>query len=117
MSARIRFGVVEHRPTLDRQLRAVQTALVAVEHEELRRLEPHQLTAQLAADRAAGAGDEHPPAGDVLRDRDRIDVGRMPAEQVGLVDRPDVGDAHPAEHLVDRRQHEHLESGVVGHAR
>ena len=77
-------GVVEHRPALDRELGRVQAVLVAVEHHQRRRLEAHDLAAQLAADRPAGAGDQHPPTGDVPGDRDRIDLGRMATEQVGM---------------------------------
>ena len=44
----------------------MQVRLVVVEHDQLRRLEAGDLAAQLAADGAAGAGDQHPLAGDHL---------------------------------------------------
>ena len=86
--------VVEHRPTLDRQLGAVQTTLVTIEHEQLRRLETGQLTAQLTTDRTTRTGHQHPPAGDVAGNGVGVDVGRMATEQVRLVHRPDVALPH-----------------------
>ena len=114
MSAEQQVVAVEQRPTVDRQLHGVQPALVAVEHEQVGRLEPGELAAELAADRTAGTGDEHPSPGDVAGDGVGVDVGRAATEQVGLGHRADVGDADLAEHLVHRRQHEQSQPGSAG---
>ena len=59
-------AVVEQGPAVERELDGVQGRLVAVEHDQLAGVEPVDLAAQLGADRAAGAGDQHPPAGEVV---------------------------------------------------
>ena len=51
------------------------------------------LAAQLGADRAAGAGDQHPPAGEVAGDGGDVGVDLVAAEQVGGGEGPDVADA------------------------
>jgi hypothetical protein len=48
------------------------------------------LAAELGADRAAGAGDEHGLALEVLRDRLEVDVHRFAAEHVLHLHRPDA---------------------------
>ncbi len=78
------------------QLHGVQRRLVAVEHDQRARCEPVELAAQLGADRAAGAGDQHPLAGQVAGDGVDVGVDLAPAEQVGLGERPDVGQADRA---------------------
>ena len=80
------------RPS-QRQLHGVQGGLVAVEHDQLGRAEPVDLAAQLGADRAAGAGDEHPLAGQVAGDGVDVGVELVAAEQVGEVEVADVADA------------------------
>ena len=74
---------VEQRPAVDRQLHGVQRGLVAVEHDQLGRAEPVDLAAQLRADRAAGAGDQHPLAGEVAGDGVDVGVDLVAAEEVG----------------------------------
>ena len=105
--------VVEHRPALDRQLGCVQAALVTVEHVELGRLEPGQLTAQLTADVAARTRHQHPGPGDVARDRSGVDLRWMATEQVGLVQRTDVGLTDAGEQLIDGGQHEQSPSAIL----
>ena len=70
-------------------------------------LEPRDLAAQLGADRAAGAGDEHPLAGEVAGDRVEVGVDLVAPEQVGDVDVADVGDRGAAglEQLAGAREH------------
>ena len=50
------------------------------------------LAAQLGADRAAGAGDEHPLAGEVAGDGGEVGVDLVAAEEVGLGEWTDVAD-------------------------
>ena len=61
-------------------------ALVAIQHVQLRRFEAGDLPAQLATDAATGAGDQHPPAGDVAGDGIGIDVGGIATQQVFFAD-------------------------------
>ena len=97
-------GGVEQRPSLDRELHRVEVRLVAVDHHEALGVERRDLAAQLRADRAAGAGDHHAPALDVLGHGDEVGLDRVPAEQVRLGRRPQVADVHVAvQQLVDRR--------------
>ena len=91
-----RVGRVEQRPTVDRQLHLVERALVAVEHDQLGGREAVELPAQLAADAAAGAGDEDASAGEVVGDRVDVGVDLMAAEQVLLGEVADVADADRA---------------------
>ena len=97
---------VEQRSPVNRQLDRVQTALVTVELEQRLGPESGQLSAQFAADRTSGAGDQHPLAGDVSSNGIGVDVGRAPTEEVGLGDRSDIADPDRAEHLVHRREHQ-----------
>ncbi len=53
-----------------------------VEQDQMRRREGGDLARQLAADRAAGAGHQHPPAGDQLAHRGGIQHLARPAEQI-----------------------------------
>jgi hypothetical protein len=87
--------VLEQRPAFDRQLGPVETALVTIQHEQSGRLEAGQLPTQLRTDRTAGPCHQHTPAGDVLRDRLRIDVGRVTAEEVEFIHRANVGCSNP----------------------
>ena len=103
MSTSSRFGVVEEGPALDRELHAVQSRLVAVDHHELGGLERRDLAAQLGADRPAGAGDHDALAVEVLGRGGNVGLDRVPAEEVGLGGRPEVADAHVAvEQLAER---------------
>ena len=113
--------VAEHRvvrvqqgPAREAELDGVQGGLVAVEHDQLGRVEPRDLAAQLGADRAAGAGDQHPLAGEVRRDRPQVGVDHVAPEQVGDVDVADVGDRGTAglEQLAGSRQHLDVEPAL-----
>ena len=103
---------VEQGPALELELGGVEARLVAVEHHQGAGSERPQLAAQLGADRAAGAGDQDPPAGDVTGDRRGVDLGRVAAEEVGDGDRADVRRPDMAEELGDRREHQHPQAGV-----
>jgi len=98
---------------VDRQLHGMQSALVAVEFDQCRRLEARQLSTELTADRSARTRHEHPSAGHVARHRVGVDVGRSATEQVGLRHRPDVSDPELAEHLVHRGHGEQSKPSVV----
>ena len=93
-----------------RELHGVQRRLVAVEHHELGRARSGTSWRHSSrADRAAGAGDQHPPAGEVAGDRGDVGVDLVAAEQVGLGERADVADAdRRAEQLGDGGQHPDL---------
>ena len=80
-------AVVEHAAPVQRQLHGVQPGLVAVQHDQLGRVEAGHLAAQLRADRAAGAGDQDPAAGQVSGDGLQIDADLPAAEQVLVADR------------------------------
>ena len=69
---------------------AWRRGLVAVEHDQLGGAEAVDLAAQLRADRAAGAGDEHPPAGEVVGDAGDVGVDLAAPEEVGGGERADV---------------------------
>ena len=77
-------------------------------------LELRDLPAELGADRAAGAGDQHSLAGQVAGDRVDVGVDLVTAEQVGHVDVTDVRDADlsRAQQVVRARQHLDLEAGI-----
>ncbi len=110
-------GVVQQCPTLQRELHREQRRLVAVQHDQLGRGEATDLAAQLAADRTAGAGDEHPLAGHVVGDRVQVGVDLAPTQQIDLGDRADV--AHPdrfTEELGHRGEHPGAQPEEVGPA-
>ena len=77
----------------------VGVVLVHVEDDDAGRGHLAQLTAQLAADGAAAACDQHRFAGDVARHGARVEDDLLPAQQVGHVD---VAQAHVAD-LVERQ--------------
>ena len=60
----------------------MQMGFVVVEQDESGRLELVQLRGDLRADRAAGAGDQHPPTRDRRPDAVQVGVRLLPAEQV-----------------------------------
>jgi hypothetical protein len=82
---------VEQGLAVDRQLGAVQPALVAVEHHQGRRAEPADLAAQLGADRPARTGDEHSLAGELVGDGPHVEVDRLAAQEVCDVEGAQVG--------------------------
>ena len=91
----------------------MQGGLVAVDHDQRVGGEARDLVAQLAADRSAGAGDQHAAAGEVAGDGVDVGVDDVAPEQVGVGQRADVADADgSAEQLGERRQHEDVEVGV-----
>ena len=64
------------------ELGTLQPGLVAVEHDQLARAEPRDLSAQFGADRTAGTRDEHSLVGDVPRDRRHVRVNGMTSDEV-----------------------------------
>ncbi len=103
---------VEHGPTVESQLQRVQRGLVAVDHDQRVGGEAGDLVAQLAADRAAGAGDEDPAAAQVAGDGIDVGVDHVATEQVGVVERADVAETdRSAEELGDGGKHQDLEVG------
>lgn len=77
-------------------LDVVGIILVDIENDEPLRPLCRRLTAELAADAAAAARDEHGLAGDVGRDLIEVDLHRLAAEQVLDVHLADLLDAHLA---------------------
>ena len=67
-----------------------ERALGLVDEHDPRRLRARDLAAELGADRAAGAGDEHGLALDVGGDGVDVDLDRLAAEQVLDLDRADL---------------------------
>ena len=64
--------------------------LALVDEHEPRRAEPRELPAELGADRAAGAGDEHGLVLDVRRDRLEVDLDLLAPEHVLDLHRADL---------------------------
>jgi len=84
----------------------VQPGLVVVQHEQFGGPEPVDLAAQLGSDGSACTGDEHAPAGQVAGDGRDVDLDRAPAQQVGDVQVPQVGEPEPGtQHLAEQRKH------------
>ena len=67
-----------------------QRRLALVDEHEPGRAEPGELAAELRADRAAGAGDEHRLVLDVGRDEPEVDLDLLAAEHVLDLHRPDL---------------------------
>ena len=68
--------------------------LAVAEQQDLRRLEAGELAAELAADRAAGARDQHGLAGGERADLFELGLDRLPAQEVLDLDLPERGDRH-----------------------
>ena len=94
-----------------------ERALGLVDHHDPRRLGARELAAELGADRAAGAGDEHGLVLDVRGDRFDVDLDRLAAEQVLDLDRADLlGEVEIAgDQLVQPRQRLHRHVLLAGH--
>ena len=88
-------GRVEQGPAVHEKLGAVQRRLVPVEHDQLAGAEAGDLAAQLRADGASRAGDQHAAVGEVPGDRLDVGVHLGAAQQVGQLDVAQVaeGDA------------------------
>ena len=74
--------LLEECTAVDRELHGMKAALVAVELQELCGFEAGELAAELAADRAAGAGDQHPRPMQHALHGGRVDLDRLAAQQV-----------------------------------
>jgi hypothetical protein len=107
------LGALQHGRPAQGELHGVQGRLVPVEHHQLGRPEALELPAQLRADRAAGAGDEHPAAGQVAGDRVQVRLHLLPAQQVGDQGIADVPDGRRlVQQFAHRRQHLEVEPGT-----
>ena len=71
---------------MNEQFDGMQAGLVAVEHDQLPRIELMQLATQFRTDRATGAGDEHPPVGDVGRHRSQVGLHGPATDDVFDID-------------------------------
>ena len=88
------------------QLESVQVGLVVVEQVERLGPETVDLAAQLAADRSARPGDQHPPAGDQRGGLLAHYVQLAAAEQIPDSDLAQVGKARIAFHGGQERRQE-----------
>ncbi len=89
----------------------VQQRLVAVEEDEPLRLVLGHLAGDLAADRAAGAGDDDGRAGEIPLDVVRMDGRVRTTEQVGDVEVAQAAEQRTRDALGCRRKHLHLRLG------
>ena len=85
-----RGGRVEDALVDELALDLEQPGLGVVDEHEPRRADARDLAAELGADRAAGARDEHDLAGQVAGDRVEVDLDRLAPEQVLDLDRADL---------------------------
>ena len=67
-----------------------QRGLALVDEDQPLAADARDLPAELGADRAAGAGDEHRLVGEVRGDRREVDLDRLAAEHVLDLDGPDL---------------------------
>ena len=105
----------EQRATVQVQLHRVQRRLVAVQQDQIGRVEPVQLTAQLGSDGTPGAGNQDPLALEVTGDRGDVGLHRRAAEQVADPRIPHPLDPlDPAEQLGDRRDHLGHQATLLG---
>ena len=100
-----RLGLVERRHDLEEE------AVVAVEQEQARRAVLRDLAGDLAADRAAGAGDEDDGAFEVVGDVARVDGRVLAAEEVGEVEVAQVVEQRLAVGVGRAGEHLHLRVG------
>ena len=115
--ARVVGNAAQERHALHRRRQAgqllvdgVQRVLAGLEQHDARRLLPHDLAAQLRANRPARAGDHHHLAADVGRQQRRLRRYRVAAQQVVDADFAQLGHAHLAGHQVG-----HARQALDGH--
>src|SRR5688572_316419 len=95
-----------------------EVVLRPLEQEELRRSDLRDLPADLGADAAACAGDEHHPIAKALRDRVSVELDRFAAEQVLDRDRTDACELYaPACDLVEAGDDLHRQADLLGQLR
>ena len=107
---------VEHVAVLDQlALDLEQVVLGVVEQDEPARADARDLAAQLGADRAAGAGDEHDAAGEVLADALDLHPHRLAAEDVLDLDLAHLAHQPAAglQQLEDRRHRAHRHAALA----
>ncbi len=97
----LRFGLVHAEPLLD----VVQRELARLHQHQPRRCEAGELATELAADRAAGAGDQHGLAADHVLEVGGIDLHRLAAQQILDIHRPHGVDRDLAAHQVLDARH------------
>ena len=108
-------GGVQEALVVDGQLGSVQAGLVAVQHDQFLRPEPVELAGQLGADGAAGPGDEHHLAGQVVGDLPEVRLDLGAPQQVGYVELVQVPQADAARDEVLRGgHHQRLQARLVG---
>ncbi len=101
-----RLRLVEARHSFEEQ------AVVAVEQQEARRAVARHLAGDLAADRAAGSGDENVRAFEVVGDVTGIDRSVLAAEEVGEVEIAQAVHQRRAVHVGGAREDLHLRVGL-----
>ena len=91
-----------------------QRRLGLVDEDQPPAADVRDLAAELGADRAAGAGDQHRLVGQIRRDRFEVDLDRLAAEHVLDLHRPDLaGEIEIArDQLVDAGQRLHGHAGL-----
>ena len=96
-----------------------QVVLGVVEQDELARADARDLAAQLGADRAAGARDEHDAAGQVAADAVEVHPHGLAAEDVLHLDLADLAQQAPAgpQQLEDRRHRAHRHAALAARGR
>ena len=106
MSARIGSALSSDDTDLEQQ------AVVAVEEQQAGGAVLRDLAGDLAADRTAGAGDEHGGAFEVVGDVARVDRGVLAAEEVGEVEVAEVVEQRLAVDVGRAGEHLHLRVGL-----
>ena len=86
-------------------VRVEDRVLAVPQQDEPGRLEPRELAAELAADRAAGAGDQHRLAGRQLADLRQVGDDRLPPQQVLDLHLPERRDRDAARQDVEHPRH------------
>src|SRR5689334_8164414 len=73
---------IEHCPAVDRQLYRVEGGLVAIQHDQLVRLEVRHLPTDLGSDRSARSCHQDPLMGEVARHGTNVCIDLAPTEEI-----------------------------------
>ena len=93
-------------------LNIIGIIFVNIQNNKLLRLRMGDLTAQLAADAPAAAGDQHHLAGNIAHNFIQIDLDGFPAQQVLRIDLAQLADADlSVDHLENAGKHLYLAAG------
>lgn len=91
----------------------MQTGFVAVDHDQLGRIEGQDLTTQLGPDRAPRAGDDHPFAAKVFRHAVHVGLDGVAPQQVSLGGGAEITHRDVATEQLRQRWHDaDVESGL-----